>query len=242
MVHLRTEAAGTDHRGDLHRARHDHRMARLAPRVRNDRQRMTPVDAGRIRRGNVVRHDDPLVDEPRKVFRGLAEQVRQHALRHVADVPRPFPQVLVVDLRERHDVAARHFVEAALDVPPRFLEGADRFRDQRLIFQHQQVRIEDPGLVRPQVPLHFIADPLDLLPRDQHRTIETRHFVSPLLRLHFVRRHLQIRLQVHEHLAIGDPLRGGDALHHKFGLWVGLLGHGGNRHRIGGGAPTPGEL
>ena len=149
----------------------------------------------------------------------------QHALRDVADVPRTLAQVFVIDLGKRLDVALRDFVEAGLDIHPARFEFADRLRDQRLVFQHQQMRVKNPRLFRPEILVHLRHDFLDLLPRDQNRVIEACDLLHALVGLDPVGRHYHIALDIQKRLAIREALRGGDALHKGFGFIAFIRGH-----------------
>ena len=53
-LHLLGQVAHADHRRHFHRTRHDHRVARLAARVRHDPQRLRAVDARRVRGRNII--------------------------------------------------------------------------------------------------------------------------------------------------------------------------------------------
>ena len=71
-LHLRGEIAQPDHGGDLHRARHDDGVARLAARISHHPQRRRTVQPGRVRRRNVVRHHNAFVGELREPLRSAA--------------------------------------------------------------------------------------------------------------------------------------------------------------------------
>ena len=141
----------------------------LLPGVGDDRQARALVDPGRIRRRQVVRDDDPPLDQAAEGVLRLAEEVLEDPLGHVADVAGALAQVLVVDLGEGLDVLLRDHVEAGLDVPAGRLEFADRLGDQRLVLEDEQVGVKDQGLVFPQALLDLVLDLRDLLAGDQER-------------------------------------------------------------------------
>ena len=72
-----------------------------------------------------------------------------------------------VDLGERLDVARGNLVETCLDVAARRLELADRLADQRLIFQHHLMRVENQRLLLTQVLRDLHLNLRNLLPGDE---------------------------------------------------------------------------
>ena len=188
-------------------------MAGLAAGIRHERQRRRAVERGGGGGRDVDGDHDPLAREALERVLGLAEEVLEDALRDVAQVHRALPQVLVVDLLEGPDVAGGHPLETALDVAAGLLELAHRLADEGLVLEDQQVRVENGGLLGPEVALHLGLDAADLLAGRDQRAVEARDLVDPALRLDLVIGNLELALQVEEHLAVRDPLRGGDALH-----------------------------
>ncbi len=225
-AHLGGEIAQADHGGDLHRARHDDGVAGLAARVGADAERGRAVQAGGVRGRDVVGHHDTLVHQPAESLRGVAEQVGEHALRDVADVAAALAQILVVDGLEGRDVALGDAVETGLDVVVAFFELPQRLRDQRLVLEHEQMRVKDARLVLAEVFLHLAHDLLHLLARHQQGLLETRHLRRLAGLLHLVLRHLDVALDIDEDLTIGYPLRGGDAMQGELGTRdVFFVGH-----------------
>jgi len=210
------QVAHRDDGGHLHGAGDHDGVARLAPGIGDDRERRTAVDARGIGGRKVVGHHDPLFRQAAEAGLGLAQQVLQDPLRDVADVAGALAQVLIVDLRKRMDVALRDAVEAGLDVPAGAFEIANGLGDEGLVLQHEQVRVKDPGLVGAEVLLDLALDLRDLLAGDDQRLVETRDLVDAFFQIHLVGRNFDLALDVDEDLAIGDALRGGDALHHDF--------------------------
>lgn len=81
------------------------------------------------------------------------------------------------------------------------------------------MRIKNPCLIVAQVLLDFRLNPLDLLPRSYERAFKTGYLIHPLGGVREVGRQLNLALDVNKNLAIGNALRGSDALHYGFRLF-----------------------
>ena len=208
----RREIPDSDHRRNLQRARHDDGMARLAADVGNDGQGRAAVDPGGIGRRDVVGDHHAFLSQFAQMMRRLAQQIPQDPLGDVANVASPFPQVFIVNLVKRFDVPLGNVVEAGLDIDAGGFEFPYRLADQRLIFEHHQVGIEDPRFIGPQILLHLILDLGDLLTGGDEPLIEAGDLLDPLAGVDLIDRHLQVRLQVKEDLAVGNAIGRGDAL------------------------------
>ena len=217
-LHPLGEIAHPDDGRHLHGTRDDHRVAGLAARVHHDAERRTAIDARRVRRREIVRHDDAFFRELTQTVFRLPEEVLQHPLRDITNVSSAFPQVFVINLGKRLDVARGDVVKTRFYIPPRLFKFPDRLPDQRLIFEHQQMRVENQRLGFAQIFLHLVLYFRDLLPRREQGLIKTRDLLDAFFQVHLITRHLDIALQIHKYRAIGDALRGGDALHDDFWL------------------------
>ena len=89
----------------------------------------------------------------------LALEVANDAPGHVLDVERAFAQIGIIDLAQRFGVTRRHFLENPFHVAKIGFQFAQDFIDQGAIFDHEQMRIENPGVLRPDrfgdLLLHF---------------------------------------------------------------------------------------
>ena len=144
--HALGEIAHPHDRRHLHRTRNDHRVAGLTARVHHDAERRTAVDARRVRRREIIRHDDAFFSELTQTVFRLPKKILQNTLGDIANISGAFPQIFIINLGKRLDVARRDVVKTRFDIPPRLLKFPDRLPDQRLIFEHQQMRVENQRL------------------------------------------------------------------------------------------------
>ena len=98
---------------------------------------------------------------------------------------------------------------------------------KRLVLENQEVRVEYQGLVRCRGSSRPSSWIFEICWRVTRRaSVEARDLVDPLAGVDLVGGDLHLALEVDENLAIGDALRGGDALHDDFLLGAGFRGHG----------------
>ena len=82
-----------------------------------------------------------------QVARGFAEQMPDDAAGHVLDVHHPLAQVRIVNFDQGAAVALRDLVKDGLDVLVILLQAAQNFIDQGAVLDHQQVGVENTGIL-----------------------------------------------------------------------------------------------
>ena len=102
----------------------------------------------------------------------VAEQIVQHPRRHVMQVGGPFPQVFVLDARQCRRVALRHGVKGMLGVDLVLLDHPHHFVEQRAVFEHQQVRVENTPFLRSHPFADLSLDLENLMPRLDERSFQ----------------------------------------------------------------------
>ena len=102
----------------------------------------------------------------------MPEQVEKHAPCDITDIIHPFPQVFVVDIVEECDVSLCDLVEAEFYIKAGFSEFLLSLLNQGNILQHQQMCIENPGLILPKIFGDIRADLLDLPSGFHHGSVE----------------------------------------------------------------------
>ena len=103
-----------------------------------------------------MRHQNVLLGRRQESLRRLALQIPDHPPRHVLNIERALAQIGIVDLAQRLRVIGRHFVENKLHIAKVGLQLAQDFIDQRPVLDHEQMRIENGRVLRPD----RLRDPL----------------------------------------------------------------------------------
>ncbi len=83
----------------------------------------------------------------KKCLGSLPLKIANHPLCDVLDIKRPLAQIRVVDLAQGLRVTRCDFLEHPLYIAKIGLKFSQNFIDQRAIFDHQQVRIENSGVL-----------------------------------------------------------------------------------------------
>ena len=122
------------------------------------------VQLRRVRGRQVVADDDARLLEVAQVrFLLQAQQIVQHARRHVAHVGGALPQVIVLDGRQGGGVALGDGVEGVLGVDLLLLDDAHDLVDQRAVFEHEQVGVEDAAFLGAHAFADLALDLQDLV-------------------------------------------------------------------------------
>ena len=93
-------------------------------------------------------NDAGLLEMPQFSLFLQAQQIVQHARRHVPHVGGALSQVFVLDGGQGGGVAFGNRVEGMLRVNLLLLDNAQHLVQQRAVFEHQQMRIEDAAFLR----------------------------------------------------------------------------------------------
>src|SRR5436190_8706511 len=86
--------------------------------------------------------------QPKKILRRLSLAIAAYPNRHVLDVEGALAQIKIVSFTERVCVIRRHFLENELDVAKIGLELPQHLVNQRPVFHHEEMRVEDAGVLR----------------------------------------------------------------------------------------------
>ncbi len=86
--------------------------------------------------------------QAQKILRCFALEIPHHPPGHVLDVERALAQVGIVDLAQGLGVMRCHPLENEFDVAQVRLQLAQDFVDQRPVFDHEQVGIENSRVLR----------------------------------------------------------------------------------------------
>ena len=163
FLHGLHEPLDADDRRDVERAGHDRGVAGAAALFRDKGEHAAVMQAGGVGRSQVARGDDMGLGGLPDAFGLGAEQLIEHAARHVPDVRRPLAQEVVVHLLEDLDVALGDFLEAELDVEAAAADFLADVIDERDVFEDEQVRVEDRGLGFVELAGDVVAQLGDLL-------------------------------------------------------------------------------
>ena len=92
-----------------------------------------------------------------------AQQIVQHARRHVAHIGGTLPQVVVLDGRQGGGVALGDHVERVLGVNLLLLDDAHDLVNQRAVFEHEQVGVEDAAFLGAHACAHLALNLQNLM-------------------------------------------------------------------------------
>ena len=168
-----------DHRRDAQRPRHDGGVRGLAADIGGKAEHVALVQLRGVGRRQVVADDDARLLEVAQVdLLVQAEQIVQHARGDVAHVGGAFAQVIVLDGRQRGGVALGDGVEGVFGVDLLLLDHAHDFVEQRAVFQHQQVRVEDAAFLGAHALADLALDFEDLVPGLDQRAFQPVDFLG----------------------------------------------------------------
>ena len=83
--------------------------------------------------------------------------------RDIAQIRRALLQIIIVHCAERDGIFLRDLLEGLFDVDFFRLQNARDFIQQRLVFEHQQMRVENASLMRPHACAYLSLDLQDFL-------------------------------------------------------------------------------
>ena len=152
----------------------------------------------------------------RKVAAILAHEIPDDAAGDVLDVERPLAQVGIVDFAERFRVLAGHLAEDVLHRAEVFLKGAEDLVDEGAVFHHQQVRVEDAGIMRADGFGDFLLQLGDLLASGEQRHLEALDLAGDGRLLDAQLQRFVVLRAVHEDGAAGNARRDAHAVEAHF--------------------------
>ena len=94
-----------------------------------------------------MRHEDVRLGHGEKRLGRFPLQIANDAAGHVLNIERALAQIRIVDLAQRFRVTLRHFLKNEFHVATIGFEFAQDFVDQRPILDHEQMRIENAGVL-----------------------------------------------------------------------------------------------
>ena len=165
------------------------------------------VDEGGVRRCEIARDDDVGMVQAVEFLSRFSEQVPEDALGHILDVDDALLQVGVVDRTERAAVFFRDLVENEFDVVQLALQSAQGLVDQRAVLDHQEVRVEDTGIVRTDRPGDFLLDIEKLLTRGDEGGLEAFDLAGDVRLLDVAKGYFLFVLPVDDDLRFGNAGR-----------------------------------
>ena len=206
-----------DHRGDLHRAGHDGGVRGLAADVRGEAEHQFSVQQRGGRGREIVADDDARFLELAQVgLIGPAQEIVQHTRGNIPHVGSPLAEILVVHRAERGGVFLGDLLESGLRVDPLFVDHAGDLVNQRRVLQHQQVRVEDAGVLGAHGLAHLALDLEDLLAGQDQRLFEALDFLRDFRLGNLVPRDVVAGLAQHDNSPRAHPSANGDAAQNLF--------------------------
>ena len=173
----RDENAGVVQAGDgwhAQRPRQDGRVVRPAAGIGDERGEALPVELRDDRRRHVVRDEHQrALEVPEEVGRvaGLA-QVHRQAADHVGDIALAFAQVRVVRLVEKRRDVLERALQRRLGVQPFVADRVRRASDEHRIVEHQELGVEEIGMLGAGRRGDARLDVLDLFARTRPGGVE----------------------------------------------------------------------
>ena len=162
---------------DLQRVRHDGGMARLAADGRREALDIF-VELRRIRRRQIVCHDDGIFIDRRQVRNGQTEQIALQAERHILDVCRSFSEVIIIHgFEHRHHLGSDR-ISRILRIDLVRFDHVHDLAGKLRVSCHHQVRIEYRQFLFGQTFCRALFHPFDILLRLFKRRVKFLHFRS----------------------------------------------------------------
>ncbi len=206
-------------------AGHDGGVGSLAADVRGETEHILAVHLRGLRGRQIVRDDDARLFEMAQVqFFVAAQKMIEHTPRHVAHVADALAQVFVIHPGKRGRVAFRDGVKSVFGVDLLRLDHAHGFINERRVFKHQQVRVKNTGMFRPERAGELALDIEDLLARAQQRLFEPADFLRHLRVGQIAARYIVPDLVQNENLPAADA-RGNRDAPQNFLAFMQPLGH-----------------
>ena len=219
-VQFLADGLQTDDGGNAQRPRHDGGVRGFAADVRGKAQHQFLVQLRGGGRAEVVADQDARFGEVMQVEGVLhLQQIVQHARRQVAHVGGALAEIFIVGREERLGVTLGNGVKGEFDVDLLLLDQADGFAHQGMVFEHQQMRLENVRLLRAQIFHHLALHLQDLL-----AGLDQRLFKPTGLPGHFVGRNLTLGDDVagamqHEDFPAANAVGNSDAPKNLLALW-----------------------
>ena len=203
-----------DHGGNAHAAGHDGTVTGVTAAGAGKSEHPRAVHGRCLAGGDFLREEN--VRLLRGHLRGITAQHAHHAARDVREVRDALAQVVVIHAAHGVHVAAHHLPECALGPLRIAPQEPVHAIEQRRVFQHQQVGIEDKGIVSSRLHRHAVAQDFQLPARLGNAGMEARQLRLGLLRrdggaLRFIE---ERRAQAH--WPAGDSRRNADPDEHHF--------------------------
>jgi len=153
-------------------------VRRLAAGIRRETEHHVPVEHSGRRRRQVVADDDARFLQFAQVgFVGAAQESVQHPGGNVPHIGGALPQILVVHPAEGGAIFFGDLLEGVFGVDFLLLDEADHFIDQRGVFQHEQVSVEDTGVLGAHRFVDLVLDLEDLLPSPRQGLFQSVNFL-----------------------------------------------------------------
>ena len=167
-------------------ARHNRGMGGAASEVRCDAEDAMPVHRRRVRGCEIVGDKNVRFTWKRHRFWRLSLQIANDAAHDILNVQGAFAQIRIVDFAQCLCVAAGDFLEDRFDLDQIGLKLAQDFVDQRSIFDHEQMGIENPRVFCPNGFRNPLLHLENLHSRLHESGFETRNFGANLRGVDFI--------------------------------------------------------
>ena len=170
-----------DHRGDGQGAGHEGGVRGAPADVGREPDHLAPVHEGGIRGGDVVGDHHHLLGQGGQVLALASGQVVQDPAGDVADVGHALLDVVVLHLAEGGGVFPDHLLEDVLGVDPLGLDPPHHLFDQGPVLDHQEVGVEERGLLPVQALGQLAPDLHQLLAGGDQGVLEAGDLGRDLL-------------------------------------------------------------
>jgi len=188
----------------------------LAADIRGKAENELAIELRRVAGRQIVRQQNVRRQDTAMRQTLLAEKIVDHAPADIVNVHRALAQVGIINIGECLRIAVRDLLEDVFDIQLVALKRPQHFVDQRAIFDHQQVRVEDARVLR----ANGFGDPLlhidDLPARLNQRRFETGNLPGDLALLDSAHRWILVLRPVHEDSPAGDAGGNSDTLETTF--------------------------
>ena len=232
-LHPGAHVVQAHHGGDLQRAGHDGGVRGGAAEVGREAEDAVLAERGGLGGGEVVGDQHARLAQLLQVHGGVADQVAQDAAGDVLHVGCALAQVVVLHPHQGLGIAVGHEAQHGLDVLAQVVKLAHDLLDEGAVVHHQQVGVEDAGILLADGRADLALDLVDLAPGGDERILEAGDLAGNV-RLGEVALHRAVVLGLeHEDPSDGDAGGDPDALQGEVLLRSAAgLRHGVNPRRI----------
>ena len=122
-----------------------------------------------------MRHQNMRLGYGQERLSRFALEVPNHASGHVLNIDSTLAQIRVVDLTQRVGVTLRYFLKNIFNIAAVGFEFAQNFIDERSVFHHEQMRIENTRILGPDRLCDALLHLENLPARLHERGLETRN-------------------------------------------------------------------